>query len=245
MHIKTVKTHSWMNWQLSYEKLLGLIETGEPFRFMRWGDGEMRCVLRPEPHKSNCDGHPYYKSLSGQLQRVLVHQNRQQCDYHGIQRLGREKYPEFERTYPNISFCEADILHHASRDGQLGAMIDLLKLLPRSRKVVVVGPEHVCRFFSGLLVYSKLFCIQIPQHDCWRAYTSIWREMLNWGLANKFNHPVILYSASMVSEVLIDLCRYMCSEQAQHLDCGSVWDPYAGKISRSYHKKVETKQINL
>jgi len=56
--------------------------------------------------------------------------------------------------------------------------------------------------------------------------------------------PVILYSSSFSAKILIDHFYNKYQESITQIDTGSLFDPYAGVISRSYHGEV-VKRLNI
>jgi len=142
----------------------------------------------------------------------------------GIQPLAVAHMPEriedyFDRVKP---LYNADVLHSASIDGKLDQFFKILE----GRYIILIGPAHLAGMFEGSVH------IVTPSTDCWLQYDGI-KTQLEFHL---IKDCVVLLCASMMSEVLIgDFKNYKCTM----IDCGSLFDPYAGVNSRSYHHKLK------
>jgi len=212
--------------EVTFERMCKMLREGENFKFARVGDGEANCMLGKVGH--NCDGHEYFPDLGTALNNAFYSDPEYMV---GIQPLmvqqgtwerlkGREGYPK--------NIYDADVLHSASIDGKLEQFIKSMQL----RQIILVGPNHLKNIFP-------LFrFIEIPDKNCWNAYDlihgALWNEL--W----EEYDAVVLLCASMMSEVLIDDFK---DSPNTFIDCGSVFDPLAGKFSRKYHHKL--KHANL
>ena len=111
----------------------------------------------------------------------------------------------------------------ASKDGDL---IELMTALER-RNVVLVGPEYL----RGVKGWKQ---VVVPEKNAWLEYERVKGEldaMMDWE-----GEPVVLFCAGMMSNVLIH--DFHNEVYATMIDCGSVFDPYAGRCTRRYHKGI-------
>jgi len=216
--------------------MLEKLRKKEPFQYSRWGDGEWQCVLGYEGQ--NCDGHRYFPSLRMALIEVLRDNPKY---YMGMQPKAYRTMdmaidPWCDVNEVNIDWCNADILHDASIAGRLD---EFLKLLSTGR-VFMVSHDRICsainnevarRFMSDLWI-----CFDIPLNNCWNIHEGLLHELSEYiGMQRP---PVILYCASMMSKVLIHKINQMFGDTITQIDCGSVFDPYAGYATRRYHQAI-------
>jgi hypothetical protein len=178
----------------------------------------------------NCDHHLYFDSLGHAL-----HESWNNADpilaplIYGIQPLAERVMPDdvqFHRKRLNerVLTTNADILHDASIAGNIYDLIDAVN--ESDMKVVLVGPQH--------LNVLPIDCerLNIRTLNCWLDY-----DWLSSTLDNYRNH-IILYSASMVTNVLIHEMYSKYGNSIIQIDCGSVWEPYVGRQNRKYHAQI-------
>ena len=170
---------------------------------------------------ANCDSHVYFPELG-----LALHDSTQNINYMvGIQPLSVSHIPELVESFLGhiTPVYDADVLHSASIDGKINELIKALSL----RDIILVGPVHLSSLFSQ--------SIQIVTQDvnCWNQYDQIKKDLKDF--LPQLSDPVVLLSASMMSEVLIHDFK---DTEYTFIDCGSVWDVYAGVCSRSYHRKM-------
>ena len=207
---------------MTYEELIKKLQNKEMFSFSRWGDGEFNCLFQDTGKQANCDHHKYFPDLGKRLYDILASSPKYSL---GLQNLAykqrKEQIDQLAQTY-NLKWCQADILHRASINGKIQELIDALK----DREVLLVGASHLI----DIAHKEKWHFHEIPKTDCWLSY-----EALKENISGLFRPGiVILYAASMMSEVLIDDFH----GQATQIDIGSVLDPYVGVKSRTYHYKL-------
>lgn len=210
--------------EVTFERMCKMLREGENFKFARYGDGEFNCMFGKIGR--NCDGHEYFPDLGMALNDAFYSDPKYMV---GIQPLSvqgglYQKAISQREGYPK-NIYDADVLHSASIDGN----IDLLLQSLQSRTVFSVGPLHLNNLFPGakesMLINDK---------NCWLQYEKIVRlieHSFDWD-----ESPVFLLCASMMSEVIIDRFK---DSTGTFIDCGSVFDPYCGKLSRKYHHKLQ------
>lgn len=206
--------------EVTFERICKMLREKKNFKFARYGDGEFMCMDGKVGH--NCDGHEYFADLGMALNDAFYDSPNYMV---GIQPLSVHNglYQRAVRDIPGpADIYDADVLHSASIDGKLSLFFDALK----DRQVFCVGPLHL---------FPKIFefGITIPDKNCWNDYSYI-RKALSNMLYDESN-LVILFCASMMTEVLINDFKHSPNT---FIDCGSLFDPMAGKFSRSYHHKL-------
>lgn len=209
--------------------MLEKLRNRERFSFAKYGDGEIQCMVGSrKPHAVNADGHQFFPEIGERLKEIL---SKSPQYYIGLQSLGYRQnkgtIDQWTREF-NLKWCKADILHSANMEGRLPELIEALK----DRDVLLVGGEHL----HQLAVKFGWYFYQIPSKDCWLAYDKTHDEI---GKLVGLKDWVILYSSSFMSEILIDDFQ----GRATQIDTGSVFDPYAGRVSRTYHNKINDKEL--
>jgi hypothetical protein len=204
------------------------LRTQQPFVFSRWGDGEWSCLLGHAGE--NCDGHPYSGALRADLTRVL---EARPTYLLGLQTFAVQQYKSaivgwLNRRQLAFSWVDADVLHRSSIAQRLGGLLESL----RSRPVLIIGPPHL----QGLSILPHATLLPIPDRNCYAAYAAVLAEARTQ-LAHASPDTCVCVSAGMMAKVLIhDLATTFPSHTL--LDCGSLWDPYAGRVSRVYHRRL-------
>lgn len=205
---------------MTYENVLKKLKDREAFSFSRWGDGEWNAVLGVTG--ANCDGHQYFPDMGKRLREII---QRKPGYTLGMQPHSMsERYKNFDRLKEflktvDIQWANADIFHHASINGEIGKLIEAVK----ERYLIIVGPAHLSKIFD---------CVHIitPPINCWLNYEEI-RQQIDFHI-DGVNNAVVLFSASMMSNVLIDDFH---DRHHTLIDTGSVFDPYCNVFSRTYH----------
>ena len=207
---------------MNYLDYLNLIENKTPFAFSRYGDGEwqnIRMDLYPGS-THNCDGNIYYSDLGKRLEEIV---STKQDYYMAIQRPSVRNWPWLVETYRQ-DWVDSDIFHEASKNTNL---VELFKVLKKVN-VVYVGNKSL----SNLSFVNSF--IEIPLTNCWNSYEKYLEEIKKHITAE---HKVFLFSAGMTANVFVhDLWQF--NKKNSYIDIGSVFDPYVGRNTRSYHFKL-------
>lgn len=214
--------------EMIYTTILKNIRHGKHFSFSRYGDGEFTAILRALGKKTsrhNTDKHLYYPDMGERLYNIL----RSEPKYWvGLQPLAmRIMENDVKDILDGLSLktCSGDLLHSASIRGELQAFFDVLQ----GRPVVIIGNRYL-RGFHKL----KSLLVEIPEVNCWLSYQHIKNELVR--VVRKGD--ILLYCASMMSEVLIDDMYNLMGDKITQIDCGSLFDPYVHRKTRSYHHKL-------
>jgi len=205
--------------KMNYEEILLKIKNKEPFAFSRWGDGEW-LNIRKAPGQ-NCDGNIYYHDLGDELKKIVSVKQ----DYY----LGAQDYKKFNlfsdvENYQNQDWLDADVFHKASMNGELDNLIDTLKEI----EVAYIGNISLKE-----LSFIDTF-VSIPYKNVWKFREKV-VELIKSTISD--HHKTYLFSAGMATNVFIhELWNY--NKQNTYIDVGSIFDPYVGRNTRSYHKNL-------
>lgn len=202
---------------MNYSEVIQKIENKTPFAFSRWGDGEFLNVNRAKG--KNCDGNIYYEDLGDELRTIL---SKKQKYYMGIQTLIPATVEEGKKY--DQDWCDSDIFHKLSMDGELNQLFEILDNV----YVVYIGNESL----SSLSFINEF--IQIPYSNVWLE-----RDLTLSRIIRTFDstYKVFCFSAGMASNVFIDVL-WKLDNSNSYIDVGSVFDPYVGRKTRTYHKDL-------
>lgn len=208
--------------EFNYDYVLNCIKSGKNISFSRFGDGEWYCIMGREG--KNCDGHRYFPDMGHALRDVL--QNKPSY-FLGIQpfalRVNRGRR-RFESLYSINKWVDNEIFVNASKEGRIPELVKALE----GRYVVQVGNEHL----KKLNISDKY--VTVPELNCWLSKDEILSEILK----SVKRGCVILYSSGMPTKYFINEVNKLWGDEISQLDCGSVFDYYAGRISRTYMKRL-------
>jgi len=209
-----------------YYEFLEKLKTNEPFSFSRWGDGEWNAIFGK--NGQNCDGHKYFEDMGARLSAIVQSSPEY---YLGMQNLAMTlRGPAIDAFNQDlgIEWIDADCFHKASIKGYFETFFEAIK----DREVILVAPARLQTIESNIK-YSAF--VEIPLEDCWKekkaAVHSI-ASVLDPG-------DIVLFCAGMPTNVMIDELYQEHGKECTLLDMGSVFDPYCGFATRTYHKKLE------
>ena len=210
----------------TYETMIEDLRANIPFSYFRAGDGEWNAVFGVQGQ--NCDNHKYFPEMGKLIGEVIL----SNPDYiMGLQPLSvKHKWQEIYNFcgHLNIDWVNSDVLHDANITEHLKRFFEVLKGQP----VIMIAPQRLQKLpFS----YSRF--IEIPLINCWTERDRVVNELLD--LLPKVDYAVLLFCASMSTNVMIhDLYKYY-GDKVTMIDCGSIFDPHCNYQTRSYHKKME------
>lgn len=217
---------------LTFDDICGMLREKVNFSFSRWGDGEWSAALGREGR--NCDGHPYFADMSLSLAAILLEP---QTHYMGMQPkamedMGDEINAWMERHGCSIDWCVADVIHDASIAGRLNELHSALK----RRQVLMVAPPYLAPVAQSLSAHH-IIC---PPKNVWKFYDAIYDDIAG----SLDRDTVVIYVASMPSNVLIAQFAREYQDTITQIDIGSAFDPYVGVQTRRYHKDIIERVIN-
>ena len=203
---------------MEIEGIINKIKNLEPFAFTRWGDGEWYNLNKIKG--KNCDGNTYFEDLGDELLKIV---SEPQDYYLGVQTLIPYSVSQ-SKLYPQ-NWVDADVFHKASIKGNLNKFIDELE----RQHVVYIGNKSLSK-----LTFINEF-IEIPINNCWKSKEEIVKMVKNT-FSNKLK--VYLFSSGMASNYFIHVL-WKENKNNIYIDVGSVFDPYVGRKTRSYHKNLK------
>lgn len=207
---------------MTVPEVITKINNKEPFAFSRWGDGEWICMRGSKG--ANTDGNTYYRDLGDRLKEIV---SKKQDYIMGCQFT--TKLISDKDTYQQ-DWKNANVFHHASIKNKLLPFIECLK----NAYVVYVGNESLKK-----LPFVNKF-IEIPYNNVWDEYGAHLTNIQ--AIASASKPMVFLFSAGMAANVFIhDL--WTKNPNQTYIDIGSVFDPYVGRFTRTYHYSLKTKEL--
>jgi hypothetical protein len=216
---------------VSVEELTQRIALGRPFSLSRWGDCEWHIVFGRTSGR-NLDGHRYMPELVDDLNRILRSKPRYML---GLQPLARRVFEGrieewiVSEGLDRLHWINADVLHRASIKRTLGGFIKALRDAP---SFAVVGPQHLETARPALQFDHHLI---VPATDCYLQKEQLIVESARMAASLPVG-SVITFSATATANVLIDTLFSDFGDRLFLIDVGSLWDPYAGVMSRTYMK---------
>lgn len=211
-----------------FDDICTMLSDGTAFSFSRFGDGELSAVFGVEGQ--NSDGHQYFPDLGLRLKGVL---DRQPDYLMGLQTLAVMVHGALpiRALAPGTEWVLADSLHNASMEGELGRFFEGLE----GREALLVGAPH----HHQLADERSWKFVEVAYGDCWPQYESLRNSLEPHAAADDI---VFLFCASMTANVLID-DLYALNPRNTYIDVGSVFDPYVGVTSRTYHKELSSNPL--
>lgn len=206
------------------------IQNGEYFSLVRYGNGEWDCILGTKDRTGSGSQWLNIPTLKKGLQVSLL-DTRDRHYYLAMQSLsylGREGFiPKIGRwlrqNNVSIKWHSGEVFHRASRARQLAPLIKQLW----QRPVVIVGPKWLDK-----LPFAKTF-IEVASKDCWKDVDAIERRLRGIPAGT-----VVSFSAGPTTKVLIHRLFPTLGDICWLIDFGSLWDPYCGVFSRTYHRAL-------
>jgi hypothetical protein len=220
---------SFLNYQ---DSALGMyvekLASGIPFSFARYGDGEWMAMLGRAG--ANCDGHEYFPALGERLRRAVLNPGSylygmQPC---AMRTDGRAIRRFLKANSIRIPWHNSDVFHRANVAGTLYPLVAQLRTMP----VVMVGPAYLQTVQATLFPFVEF--IEVPPKNCFLSIDTLMAQMLRAAAGPQ--PRVFLFSASMAANVMIHELFGEMGMRHYMLDCGSLWDVYAGVNSRSNYR---------
>ena len=196
------------------------LEAGENFKFLRFGDGEFHCYLGSDIVIGKNE-HEVYTELTNKIRSIVDNLN--PSHYNALQPFSLT-IPEFASVILDINWLNADVFHNASEAGELAPFFRSLQ----NRDVVLVSNWEKRKF------NSTWGFIQVGSINCFDDYRYVMNE-----ISIDSKDKVFLFAASRLSVPVI----YDGPEDCTMIDIGSLLDPYIGRVTRGYHKRMTEEVI--
>lgn len=213
---------------MTFDMILSLLNGPLPFSMTRYGDGEWACILGEEG--GNCDKCAYLPELRDGLIKTLKYYKPY---YHCLLTVATANKPELVNYLVDhsikVDWYNGDALLDASVAGKLLPFINILR--QKDKKVVYVGPAKLLKLKS---YFDIAKFVVIPERDCILEKQDIKDSVME--VCNTMSPNIILFSAGMATNVIVDELYTKIGGKVTMIDVGSLFDIYCGVVSRSYAK---------
>lgn len=209
----------------------------ESFHIARYNDGEWMTMLKIEPFFTkiltrNEHDHDRMHQFSLRLLRIIESVPEYIIGVDSATRAGmRIVHPVRDQVAAYLEPIEqlvyGDLFNAATIRWGVAALMYPL----RDRHVILVGPEH----FKELGIEDHII---VPKRDCWEAADRIHEEVDTLIKRYGGEHPVVIYSCSMLAKWLVDVFYHQYGDSITQMDVGSCLDPWCGVFSRPWHPNV-------
>ena len=191
------------------------LDSGENFKFLRFGDGEFHCYLGSDIVIGKNE-HEVYPELTSKIRSIVDNLN--PSHYNALQPFSLT-IPAFQNIIPDINWLNADVFHNASEAGELAPFFRSLQ----KRDVVLVSNWEKRKF------NKSWGFLEVGSRNCFEDY-----KLILDSITEDSKDKVFLFAASRLSVPVI----YDGPEDCTMIDIGSLLDPYIGRITRGYHKRM-------
>ena len=220
------------------------IATDFGFSLQRWGDGEMGHLLG-YMHGKDANGHQYFPQLQRDLESALIERltNPTKFSYQlAMQDLG---YRMFEKDWNFLLTDNGSIEPWHDSTTFLDAIVEI-KLQPlidaiNTRNIVMVAPG----FLIGHAPFKVATWINVPEKDCYLSMAQIASDIITVA-ACAGDNPLVLLSCGMAAKPIMHRVYDTISNSMNGSiwDFGSMWDPFAGRKSRSPYMNLPLDYAN-
>jgi hypothetical protein len=215
-----------------------LIEKNYDFSIMRWGDGEMGHLLG-YMSGTDANGHQYFPQLQKDLEMTLIERLTRKNKFNYCLAMQPMGYKLFQRDWdfllkeyehPAEEWHDSTTLLEAIVNTNLHGFIKAIN----TRNVIMVAPSFLDKPF---LPFKVATWVDVPERDCYLEMARIASDIITE--ASFVNNPLVLLSCGMAAKPILHRIFETISKQMEGSiwDLGSMWDPFAGRATRSpYHK---------
>lgn len=211
------------------------VESRVPFAFSRWGDGEWMSLLAMGG--ATCDGQEFTSALRRALTGVLESRPTYELALgpFAVRRFGTAMEQWLSTRGLSFRWTSANVFAYAARDGHLQALVEAL----RQRSIVLVGPDYL---LDELSLFSPVTTVKVSGSDAFGEVKQIGWKLERALSALRHREPLAAISAGPAAKVLVHEVSKLCPF-ATLIDFGSVWDPFAGRMTRTYQEAVSLTQV--
>jgi len=206
-----------------------------PFAVSRWGDGEWSALLGRSG--ATCDGQVYSRALRKALTAIL--ESRPTYDLQlgpmALRRFADDVEAWLTRRRLSFAWGDAGMFARASQDGTLMLVQQALQ----ARTILLVGPSGLRRLDPDVLPIAKH--IVIPDRNAFDSIDDLTIATVGAVSWCRDPGPVVAISAGPAAKVLVHHVS-AAFPAATVIDFGSVWDPYAGRQTRTYHRAIMARE---
>ena len=195
------------------------MNAGEPFTFIRLGDGEWSAIQQDRPRTSSHSQTLRHKSLQQGMIKVIAQAPDDPRYILGLRETSyRAKITAWleQHTPDHVKFHNCTVLYKASKKGWLYPFVEALRNL--DVPIVVIDPER----HAGLSprVFPIAQHVVLPNRNCWAQRQRIIAEALQGR-----NPACYLLSAGPAAKVFAWSLFQRVGQTSWIIDCGSLWDP--------------------
>lgn len=192
------------------------INTNEPFKFLRFGDGEWY-IVKGDPKDIGKGEHQVFPEATEDLRYIVSHLNPKHIN--GLQGLSLV-LANLNNLIPEWNWYNSDVFHQASENGTLRPFFESLK----GKNIVIISSGKM-RAVKKFIDYADF--IEVREQDCYLD-----KDMVLEKLKQYPTGTIFLFAASRLS---VPVIYHSEREDCTMIDIGSLLDPYIGITSRRYH----------
>lgn len=209
------------------------IKRGQPFSFVRYGDGEFSAILGDNRQRTGSGSHSLTIPQMRADMRKSVLQRHKAANYIMALRQTALK-PQIKRWIrqyaPDVAWHDCTVFYKASRKGRLYPFIQAVR--DSGLPIVVVGPPWMRRLNGK--VFKLADFVDIPARDCYWHKDKIIKRVLAFG-----KPAIITISAGPPGKIMVYELFRRIGQHSFIFDLGSLWDVYCGKRSRQYMRGMK------
>lgn len=241
--------------KIDFVSILRKISTDDNFSFSRFNDGEMVAIfksLQLDPrmiaHNANMDNHQYFGSMGIELSLALKHSDANYLKQSSTGYTRKEWYLKCFQKFvadhsKDLKLVSNDMFHQALRESPdtFRYFIDLLN--KSQREIILVGGNYLEKL--NWLNWKTL--VQVPRTDCYLKRHEILEYIKN-ALATYPQPPatpkskIVLFSASMTSNILIHELHLLYGSKHTFIDVGSLWDVFFFDSNKDINQRSPIKR---
>ncbi|HZX14132.1 MAG TPA: hypothetical protein VFF49_07010 [Thermodesulfobacteriota bacterium] len=220
--------------KVDLEWFINLLDSRDPFTFVRYGDGEFQCIL--DVGKNNCDNIQYSKNLRRDLLQSLHYADTRGRLFRGILAIAlrsmRSQIEFYLSTNKiNIAWIDGTFMVAANRKGNFKPVFKALS----DRKILYVGPN----FLRNIPNLFAEYFVEVDRYDAFSKR----QTYLQTALDLSPNVDTIAVSMGPAAKnFCVDLYELIGSTHTI-IDFGSIFDGYCGMPSRRYMQRDTWKEI--
>lgn len=207
-----------MAFQITHDTFIDMVETTN-FSYSRFGDTEFWSIVGKEG--ADGDGHAFTQEVGKQLQRILE----KKPNYYLASRPMPDKlHKRIKHLTGDIDWQDCNIVKDMWQTNSIQRLVHVLS----KRDVFYVRPKNL----RGVIYANTYY--EIPEYDAWKHIDSIERAVNDYVLDK--DGVVVLFSAGMAANLLVDRLYETHGTKHSFIDIGSLFYPLIGKAVRSYQK---------
>lgn len=209
------------------------IKRGQPFTFVRYGDGEFSAVIGDSRRRTGSGSHSLTIPQMRVDMRKSITQRHRADNYIMALRQTAMKLPIkkwIRKHAPSLVWHDCTIFYKSSRKGRLYPFIKAVR--QSGLPIVVVGPPWL-RKMNGK-VFKLADFVGVPARNCYWHKKDIVKRILAFG-----KPAIITVSAGPPGKIIVYELFRRIGQHSFIFDLGSLWDVYCGKRSRQYMRGMK------